>query len=188
MTSLIFITHPEVSIEENIAVTDWGLSPIGQDRAERFAASDLMAGVGAIWASSERKAQQSAACFAAPHELSFSTDTRLGENDRSSTGFLPREVFEVAANAFFANPDVSYKGWERATDAQVRIERAVREIVACHKGGNLAIVSHGAVGTLLYCALKGVPIDREHDQPGQGHYWSAGLCDLIPRYSWKSLD
>lgn len=36
------------------------------------------------------------------------------ENDRSSTGFLPPEEFEVVADAFFAQPGVSVRGWETA--------------------------------------------------------------------------
>jgi len=34
--------------------------------------------------------------------------------------------------------------------------------------GDIAIVSHGGVGALLLCHMKGAPISRAHDQPGQG--------------------
>ena len=34
--------------------------------------------------------------------------------------------------------------------------------------GDIAIVSHGGVGALLLCHLKGVPISRAEDQPGEG--------------------
>ncbi|MFC0389117.1 histidine phosphatase family protein [Muricoccus vinaceus] len=34
--------------------------------------------------------------------------------------------------------------------------------------GDIAIVSHGGVGALLLCHLKGVPISRAEDQPGAG--------------------
>ena len=62
----------------------------------------------------------------------------LGENDRSSTGYLPPEVFEATADRASADGDV-------------------------------AIVAHGGVGTLLLCALSGVEITRALDQPGHGH-------------------
>ena len=45
----------------------------------------------------------------------------LGENDRSSTGYLPKAEFEAVADAFFARPEESVRGWERAVDAQRRI-------------------------------------------------------------------
>ena len=73
------------------------------------------------------------------------------------------------ANAFFANPDESIRGWERATDAQQRIVRAVERAVGiADTDGDIAIVSHGGVGALLLCHLKGVPISRTEDQPGDG--------------------
>ena len=168
-------------------VTDWGLSAIGRSRAEAFAANPALCGVSAIWASAERKATETAECISAALGLEFQTDLRLGENDRSATGFLAPEVFEAAADAFFADPDVSFRGWERAVDAQARIIEAVRGIVAAHKGGDLAIVSHGAVGTLLWCDLMDVAISRTHDQPRQGHYWRAPLDGLVPRSGWVSI-
>jgi hypothetical protein len=75
----------------------------------------------------------------------------------------------------------------RALDAQARILSAVQDIVAQHPGGDLAIVTHGAVGTLLYCHLQGVAIDRVHDQPGQGHFWTANLASLLPDHGWRPI-
>lgn len=140
-----------------------------------------------IWASDERKASETAALLAAPRSLPFSIDAALGENDRSATGFLPPRAFEAAADAFFARPKSSFRGWERAVDAQARIESAVREIVANHRDGDLAIVTHGGVGTLLWCAFRGVPISRRYDQPGQGHYWQADLTTLRPDHGWRTI-
>ena len=93
----------------------------------------------------------------------------LGENNRSATGYLPRDEFEGVANEFFARPDDSVRGWERAIDAQRRIVGAVEDVIArAIAGGDIAIVSHGGVGALLLCHLKGVPISRSEDQTGGG--------------------
>lgn len=184
---LIFVTHPEVMVDPERPVTDWDLSDTGRHRATRFAASPALAQVTQIWSSTERKARETAAILAAPRALTVTTDARLGENDRSATGFLPPDAFERAADAFFAAPDQSHRGWERAIDAQSRIAKAVRDILARHDTGDLAIVSHGAVGTLLFCALSGVPIDRRHDQPHQGHWWSAALANLVPMQGWQPI-
>ena len=54
--------------------------------------------------------------------------------------------------------------------------------------GDLAIVSHGGVGTLLLCDLPGVPIDRRYDQPGQGSWFR---CDPETRqvpHLWQRPD
>ena len=73
----------------------------------------------------------------------------LGENDRSATGYRPRHEFEEVADALFAHPDESVRGWEGAVDAQSRIVDLVkRAIAAAPSAGNVAIVSRGGVGTL----------------------------------------
>ena len=72
----------------------------------------------------------------------------MHENDRSATGYLPGPEFEATADRFFAEPQISVRGWERAIDAQARILGAVAETLARHPGGDLLLVGHGAVGTL----------------------------------------
>jgi len=52
---------------------------------------------------------------------------------------------------------------------------------------DIAIVAHGAVGTLLLCQLSGIPISRAYDQPYQGHYWA---CDMESRnvlHGWREI-
>jgi hypothetical protein len=67
-------------------------------------------------------------------------------------------------------PGKSVRGWERAIDAQRRIAEAVNQAIALVAADtDIAIISHGAVGALLLCHRKGVPIPRREDQPsGEG--------------------
>ena len=113
----------------------------------------------------------------------------LGENDRSATGYLPRAEFEAMADLFFAHPNQSIRGWERAVDAQARIVAAVEEVLAsCSR--NVAIVSHGGVGTLLLCHLRQCPIGREHDQPANngGNYFAFDAGTRRLRHGWAPVD
>lgn len=185
--ALIFVTHPEVVVDPAIPVPRWHLSDQGRARMARFAASPVVARVGALWCSDEVKAIEAAAIAAAALRLTPRQHPGLGENDRSATGYLPPDAFETAADAFFAHPDISVRGWERALDAQARILRTVRTLVAGHGPGDLMIVSHGAVGTLLSAALHGVPIHRRLDQPSQGHFWRARLPGLEPLHGWRPI-
>lgn len=187
MPRLFVISHPEVIVDPQIPVRDWGLTETGRQRAASFAQSKHLANVTHIWSSLETKAIETAEILAKPRNLSIAMDARLGENDRSATGFLPRSRFEAAADAFFAQPEQSFKGWETARDAQTRIVNAVQDITARHIGDDLAIVTHGAVGTLLFCYLQGLAIDRAHDQPGQGHYWTADLTLQCPDHGWSPI-
>ena len=74
-------------------------------------------------------------------------------------------------------------------DAQSRIVRAVEQIGKT-ENGNVAIVSHGAVGTLLYCHLAGEPIARRWDQPpnGGGNYYRFTLSPRAAHFWWRAFD
>ncbi|WP_170415634.1 histidine phosphatase family protein [Ruegeria atlantica] len=187
MGKLVVVTHPEVVVEPATPITEWRLSETGRARAEAFAQNKAMSSVTDIWTSTERKASETAAILATPLGLTVNTHPELGENDRSATGFLPPELFEAAADTFFASAKSSYHGWETAEAAQMRIVRAVLSIVEDHDGRDLAIVTHGAVGTLLWCHLAGEEIHRRFDQPGQGHFWTADIATLQPESGWQPI-
>jgi len=141
--------------------------------------------------SEEQKAIDGAEILGNFTGLTFQCVPDLGENDRSSTGFLEPAEFESTANQFFAFPEESVKGWETAIDAQSRIVKAVKSIVCTDTTeGSIAIISHGAVGTLLYCFLSGSPIDRRWDQPGSGggHYLKLQLDPAVQCSWWKPID
>lgn len=190
----LYITHPQVQIDPAVPVPDWGLSERGRARARLAAASVWARHIGRFAASTERKAIETADILSAGR-LPVETDHAMGENDRSATGFLPPDAFEDAANRFFAHPEESFKGWERAVDAQARIVAAIERVLASHDPKvPIAFVGHGGVGTLLKCRLMGKPIARDGDQPaGGGNLFAFRLadravtCDWTPMESWKGF-
>lgn len=187
MARLIFISHPEVTVDPSVAVQRWRLSDRGLARMRRFAESPVVAEVTAVWASTEAKAIEAAGILAARFGLGIDVVHALGENDRSATGYLPPEEFERTADAFFANPEASIRGWERAVDVQRRIRGAVDRILSSHSIGDIAIVGHGASGTLLRSSYLDEPISRRADQPFQGHYWTAILPEVSVQHGWRSI-
>lgn len=169
MPILHFITHPEVVIDPSVPVPEWPLSPKGVRRIGLALKRPWMSQLSSVFSSAERKATDAARLIADRFHLSPVVMEELGENDRSATGYLPKAEFEEVANTFFAQPESSVRGWERAVDAQRRIGAAVERVIAeAPREGDIAIVSHGGVGALLLCHLKGVPISRAEDQPGAG--------------------
>ena len=184
---MYFITHPEVVVDPQVPIERWHLSTSGVERMRTFSRLPELSGLKAVWSSTETKAIEAAGILAATLGLGVSVSEALGENNRSATGFLPPVEFEKVADAFFAEPVASIRGWERASDAQIRVRQAVLQIVSAHKDGDLAIVAHGAVGTLLFCALSAKSISRAFDQPFQGHYWKAPLLNLVPVSGWQPI-
>lgn len=187
MSTIFFITHPEVVIDPATLVPRWHLSDVGIAKMRAFAAAPSMRDIRTIWASTETKAIEGAGILAAAHGLPVAVHPGLDENDRSATGFLPPDEFQRVADQFFAHPDESVRGWERAVDAQKRVAAAFEAITAAPAAGDIAIVAHGGVGTLLYCHLAGLAISRQHDQPAQGHYWSYSLSSRSLLHAWRSI-
>ena len=179
----LYVTHPQVAMDANVPVPLWGLSPLGRQRAEAFAARGVVPVGAMIFCSRETKAMQLADIVAAAAQSLVLTDHLMGENDRSATGFLPPALFEAAADRFFAEPRLSMEGWERAIDAQARIVDTVRTALASVPDDTPAVFcGHGAVGTLLKCHIAGRPIARAEDQSRHGDS-GGGNCfafDLDP--------
>lgn len=150
----------------------------------------MLAGTTRIISSDETKAMETARPLAAALNLNVEVRPAMHENDRSATGFLPPPEFEAVADQFFAYPHHSIRGWETAFSAQQRIIREVQAVLEGHEAGDILFVGHGGVGTLLYCALAGVPIDRKYDQgPGGGGCWiEFGLNDLAPAGGWMPME
>ncbi|MFC1456157.1 histidine phosphatase family protein [Microvirga arabica] len=191
MASLIFLTHPDVVIDPDQPITEWPLNPIGRARMERFV--DLVAdrNVKAVYASTERKARDGAAIVAERLGLPYATHEDLGENDRSSTGFIAPPEFWDVVREFFGRPHDSIRGWERAVDAQTRIVRVVTRILREDPtSGDIVIVSHGAVGCLLTAHLQQVEIGRESrpQHPGGGCFIVVDRDTFTLTQNWRTIE
>jgi broad specificity phosphatase PhoE len=185
------ITHPDVVISREVPVPRWPLSERGLQRMRMGLRQPWLQGTSAIYCSTEQKAIDAARILGDHLGLPWTEVEELGENDRSATGFLPPPEFEQVANAFFADPTGSVRGWERACDAQSRMVRAVEAIAAAERDASrVLIVAHGAVGTLLYCHLAGLPIDRRWDQPPNkgGNYFGFSWQPRGVSSWWQAID
>lgn len=162
-----YLSHPQVAIDPQVSVPQWHLSDEGRARLQTLAGKNWIGSLRRIVSSDETKAIETAIAVGALTGLPHEVLPDLHENDRSSTGFLEPDAFEAAADAFFADPEASYRGWERAVDAQRRIVDAVTVIARTGEGPAL-FCGHGGVGTLLKCHLKNCAVSRNEDQPGGG--------------------
>lgn len=166
----LYLTHPQVRMDPAVPVPLWGLSDEGRQRAEAFAARRIVPAGTFVFSSRETKALELAEMVAAQAGSPVLADHQMGENDRSATGFLPPALFEETADRFFAAPEESVDGWERAADAQRRIVDTVLSALRSVPPDTAVIFcGHGAVGTLLKCHLGVRKIARSEDQSRHGH-------------------
>ncbi|ASP22702.1 histidine phosphatase superfamily (branch 1) [Antarctobacter heliothermus] len=189
MRRIFFVTHADVIMDPVVPVTDWQLSARGTARHRAFARA--CPPVGSVFSSFERKAMDGADILAEAQGLVARRVASLHENDRSATGYLPPAEFEAMADAFFAHPRDSQRGWERAIDAQARVVMTLRRVVAEAPSGDIAVVAHGGIGALLRAHLRGVGIDRSHDQPaggGGGHLMVVSLPDWRLLQDWTRIE
>ncbi|MVA26774.1 histidine phosphatase family protein [Agrobacterium vitis] len=186
----VYITHPQVRIDPDVPVPQWGLSDLGQERTRRTAEAAWMRQLGRIVSSAEAKAVETAAILAGAATIGVEQIETMHENDRSATGFLTPPEFEKAADWFFAHPEDSFCGWERAIDAQARIVGAIQDVLGEHDPAvPIAFIGHGGVGTLLKCHLQGQPIRRSSDQPpGGGNLFCFTLADQTVTCDWTAME
>jgi broad specificity phosphatase PhoE len=178
MSGLVrYLTHPQVNIDPTVPVPSWGLSAVGRGRTEELANTMWLSGTTQIISSGERKAIETAEIIAGKLNVGVEVREAMHENDRSATGFLAPDKFEVMADRFFAQPHVSIQGWERAIEAQLRVVREVEQVLNRNRAGDVLFVGHGAVGTLLFCHYSGLAIDRAHDQLAGGGCFFAFVKD-----------
>ena len=188
----ILLTHAEVVMDPTVPVPDWPLSEKGRARHVAFAGDPALARVSAIVGSRERKARDAAELHAASLGLRPRAVTALHENDRSATGYLPPPEFEAVADAFFAAPDRSIRGWETARAAQARVVaaiRTIRDLRDADAEGDVLIVAHGGIGALLRCDLLKVDITRREDQPGTGGgcWFAFDLAGWSDPTGWRAI-
>lgn len=186
MNTLYFITHPQVVVDPAVPVPRWALSTVGLARMRALLDQSWLPGVMRVFASTERKAMDGAEVLGRHLQLPVTQVAALGEIDRSTTGYLPPAEHEAITDEFFARPHVRVRGWEPAVDAQRRIVTAVSRLAA--GPGDVAVVSHGAVGALLLCHLTDSEITRDHDQPGRGggNYFAIRNEALL--HGWRPID
>lgn len=188
-TLVRYLTHPQVRVDPTVPVPCWGLSDAGRARVLAVAADGWLRGTTQVVASAEKKALDTAGPISDALRVRLEIREAMHENDRSATGFLPPSEFEAVADAFFAEPDKSIRGWEPAREAQKRIVKEADAVLTRSLPGHVLFVGHGAVGTLLYCHYAKVDIDRVHDQPqGGGHYFTMNKATREVLHAWRPME
>lgn len=188
MTLVRYLTHPQVQIDADKPVPQWALSEVGAMRIRALVHAGWLAGTTQIVSSAETKALQTAEPIAKALGVEIEVRGLMHENDRSATGFIPPEEFELVADQFFAKPQQSIRGWERAIDAQARIVGEAELVLSREIPGDLLFVGHGAVGTLLYCHYAGFAISRKFDQSAGGSYFAMSKEPRKVLHHWRDME
>ena len=147
--SLLLIRHAAPQIDREQAAHTWFLSEEG--RASCTSLSDVLESLGPLtfFSSHEPKARETAELTAARLGAFSTAGNNLHEHHRSGVEWMGDAAFQAALTLFFRRPQERVFGLETAEQAGSRFENAINMIVESAAPGNLAIVAHGTVITLL---------------------------------------
>jgi broad specificity phosphatase PhoE len=133
-----------------VPASQWVLSTEGRRRCQSLAKHVATYEPAAIIASEEPKAVETGQIVARILGLPFETALGLHEHKRAVVRDLDSpDTFQAQVAAFFERPGELVLGFETADQAHARFTQALSRILERHSAGNLAIVSHGTVMTLL---------------------------------------
>lgn len=146
---LILIRHSESQPDVHEPPVQWDLTARGVARCQSLAALLEPYGLERLYASYERKAQETARLVAERLGIPYATLQNVHEHDRAGEPFQTREAFIATIRRFFDETHTLVFGQETAHEALLRFSKAVNSLVAIHDGAPIAIVSHGTVISLF---------------------------------------
>lgn len=159
MTTVYFITHPEVIPDPAIPISMWDYTDYGWARWEKILKKLWIKEIERLYSSPQVRAVKAAQQMADSLGYNLRIREDLGPIIRPDKKFLPAEEFAAAKGQFYEFPGNSIVGWEKAIDAQKRIIVAVDTILQESQNINhIGVVSHEDMAILLLCHIKQISI------------------------------
>jgi broad specificity phosphatase PhoE len=185
-----YLTHPQVLKEPLKDGRSWSLNSVGASRVARLASRlSTLRLTRHVSSSAETTAVDTARPLATALGVDVDIHETMSEVDRTATGSLSEREFERTATDFFSRPQKSIRGWEAASAAQERIMSAVDACLNVRLEGDVLIVGHWSVGTLLFCGLSGHSIDQNlTPDPGGGFWFEFDSQSRLPAGGWRPME
>jgi broad specificity phosphatase PhoE len=184
------ITHADVVIDPQVPVPDWGLNPRGAARHAALAGTwnRTRPAPDAVWSAPSARRATAPRILAGAFGLTARTDADLGENDRSATGFIPEPEFSGVADSSSPIRTRAFAAGNARATRRRGSWRRWRVVAKTQGTGEIAIVTHGAVSTLL--ALRAArSSDRRNLGPGIAG--GGGICAVDGtglRRGWRAIE
>jgi probable phosphoglycerate mutase len=132
------------------------LSGKGKQQAEALGQSLAHEPIAAVYASPLTRTYQTAQEIAKPHGLAVIHDERLMDV-RTPLAGRPLSYME-SINYNFYRPTFIRQGGETLRQIFTRIDACLRDVVAKHRGGHIAVVSHGDPIMSVKTKYLGLPL------------------------------
>jgi broad specificity phosphatase PhoE len=152
---LYLVRHAEVILRGDQPMTEWQLSPTGEQQARDLSRSQAWRDLTLIASSPEAKAVATAQPTAEAAGLDLRIERDLHEVDRGQTPLVSQSEYHALVAAHFASPAESVSGWETAHAARARVVACIESLTAGAEGP-VCVVSHGLVLSHYLADLRGL--------------------------------
>jgi broad specificity phosphatase PhoE len=164
-TCVLLVRHgetQETAERRYPSLRDLPLSPRGLQQAEVLARALQRVGLAAVFASSSRRARETAASLVVQHNLELRVVPELVEMGFGQLGGLSLDeaamAFPSALKSWLDNPfEVTLPEGEPFLDFVGRVRRARQRIMREWAGHTIAVVTHGGVIAVWRCLEEGRP-------------------------------
>lgn len=169
VTRLFLIRHGSTEANERRPFVlqgceiDGPLTELGRQQSRSVAAALSAFRVQAIYASSLRRAVETAEFIAEPHGLDVTAvrdlrECSVGQWEGKSWDQI-RDADPAGHEHFFADPvHRSHPGGESYSDVLQRVEPAMQEILERHAGQNVVVVAHNLVNRVYLAGYVGIEL------------------------------
>ena len=152
---IIFLRHAKTKVDNTLPIADWFLTDDGVEHAKEVSGDSVFNDVDLMFASTERKAVDTAKPIAERLNKEIIQVENLGEIKRPNAEKITLEEYKRLKSVVFSNFDKSEGGWETANRALSRFSEAVEDIDKKYENKVILIVAHGTVMSLYFAKIQG---------------------------------
>lgn len=156
MRKLLLIRHSVPVLDEAVPASQWHLSAEGKRLCPALAARLAAHEPAVVVTSTEPKAIETGQMVAAILGLPWETADGLHEHRRPEPGLSSRQAFQAQVARLLRHPDELVMGAETGQEARARFAAAIDRVLARHRAGNVAVVTHGTVLSLFVSQAAGL--------------------------------
>jgi broad specificity phosphatase PhoE len=149
MGKIVLVKHSLSDMRPDVPPAEWTLAEEGWKRCTRLAERLAAYKPELVYSSVEPKARQTAGLVAERLGVGLETVEGLHEHKRRSVALQTQHDFESAVAVFFQRPDELVMGEESAARAAERFGKAMETVIDNAVGGDIVVVTHGTVISLL---------------------------------------
>ena len=164
VNTFIFFRHALTRIDHTKPADQWILSEEGMQAAKRIFTSGEFDDIDIIYASTEKKAIQTAYYLSKKLEKEIIADSRLNELNRGHDFKDSQKDYEETVSKVFLQMNTRVGRWESANQASIRFQKTIEEINKKYNNKKILVVSHGIVLSLYFAKLLEIPTSDLFDR------------------------